>query len=124
MRHAVDRAAVLPAVGLRGLAPQDAARSYRDVLVRAPQDNGGQHSQRRTTPARSQPDGFCDTLFIRTLSGYSRTYGAARYIAMSPAVEASVPLAGSAPSSAACTPSPRRLPSSTPNWSKEFRSQR
>ena len=50
MRHALNRAAVLPAVGLRGLAPQDAARSYRDVLVRAPQDNGGQHSQRRTTP--------------------------------------------------------------------------
>jgi len=50
MRHTVYRAAVLPAVGLRGLAPQDAARSYRDVLVRAPQDNGGQHGQRRTKP--------------------------------------------------------------------------
>ena len=50
MRCELDRAAVLPAVGLRGLAPQDAARSYRDVLVRAPQDNGGQHSQRRTRP--------------------------------------------------------------------------
>ena len=50
MPHALNRAAVLPAVGLRGLAPQDAARSYRDVLVRAPHDNGGEHSQRRTTP--------------------------------------------------------------------------
>ncbi len=66
MRHALDRAAVLPAVGLRGLAPQDAARSYRDVLVRAPQDNGGQHSRRRNkrlsrnlmalaTPSEAEP---------------------------------------------------------------------
>jgi len=48
MRCELNRAAVLPAVGLRGLAPQDAARSYMDVLVRASQDNGGQHSGRRT----------------------------------------------------------------------------
>ena len=53
MRCELDQAAVLPAVGLRSLAPQNAARSCRDVLVRAPQDNGGQHSQRRTTLARN-----------------------------------------------------------------------
>jgi len=53
---------VLPAVGLRGLAPQDAARSYRDVLVRAPQDNSGQHSQRRTKPLARKVMAFANTL--------------------------------------------------------------
>jgi len=57
---------VLPAVGLRGLAPQDAARSYRDVLVRAPQGNSGQHSQRRTKPLARNVMAFCYALSSRT----------------------------------------------------------